>query len=168
MCRCGSYARVMTHESNLKDRNTHVAFGEMLQSCSKCGEAFNDSDTKHHCRACGEGFCDGCSSKSRPVPERGWGLTPVRVCDACFQNRGIPEGEKTHTLHRLSESGFICCGLARRPCVRSLRVELVCFPPMVSSRCSRYYWYILYLFHLLKNELLSFVVTCNVVELTAL
>ncbi|XP_053469700.1 zinc finger FYVE domain-containing protein 1 [Ictalurus furcatus] len=63
----------------------------LILNCSKCGEAFNDSDTKHHCRACGEGFCDGCSSKCRPVPERGWGLTPVRVCDACFQNRGIPE-----------------------------------------------------------------------------
>ncbi|KAG7282071.1 hypothetical protein CRUP_023587, partial [Coryphaenoides rupestris] len=24
------------------------------------------------------GFCDACSSKSRPVPERGWGLAPVR------------------------------------------------------------------------------------------
>uniref|UniRef100_A0A8C1UIG2 Zinc finger, FYVE domain containing 1 n=1 Tax=Cyprinus carpio TaxID=7962 RepID=A0A8C1UIG2_CYPCA len=37
------------------------------------------------------GFCNGCSSKTRPVPERGWGLAPVRVCDACFQNRGISE-----------------------------------------------------------------------------
>lgn len=63
-----------------------------FQKCHKCGEVFQDSDSKHHCRACGQGFCDACSSKSRPVPERGWGLGPVRVCDACFQNRGIPEG----------------------------------------------------------------------------
>ncbi|XP_076873688.1 zinc finger FYVE domain-containing protein 1 [Brachyhypopomus gauderio] len=63
----------------------------LIFNCYKCRETFKDSDTKHHCRACGEGFCDGCSSKSRPVPERGWGLAPVRVCDACFQNRGIPE-----------------------------------------------------------------------------
>ncbi|KAA8583197.1 hypothetical protein FQN60_015743 [Etheostoma spectabile] len=58
--------------------------------CHKCGEEFQPNDTKHHCRACGEGFCDPCSSKTRPVPERGWGLAPVRVCDACFHNRGIP------------------------------------------------------------------------------
>ncbi|KAG5277272.1 hypothetical protein AALO_G00115640 [Alosa alosa] len=63
----------------------------LITKCHKCGEAFQDSDSKHHCRACGEGFCDACSSKARPVPERGWGLAPVRVCDACFQNRGIPE-----------------------------------------------------------------------------
>ncbi|KAI2652003.1 Zinc finger FYVE domain-containing protein 1 [Labeo rohita] len=63
----------------------------LIIRCKNCGVEFQDNDTKHHCRACGDGFCDGCSSKARPVPERGWGLAPVRVCDACFQNRGIPE-----------------------------------------------------------------------------
>ncbi|XP_063295846.1 zinc finger FYVE domain-containing protein 1 [Pelobates fuscus] len=56
--------------------------------CTKCTVPFKENDTKHHCRACGEGFCDGCSSKSRPVPERGWGLSPVRVCDSCYDRRG--------------------------------------------------------------------------------
>ncbi|XP_041132472.1 zinc finger FYVE domain-containing protein 1-like [Polyodon spathula] len=59
-----------------------------ILKCHKCGCPFQDNDTKHHCRACGEGFCDNCSSKSRPVPERGWGLGPVRVCDMCFEQRG--------------------------------------------------------------------------------
>lgn len=63
----------------------------LILRCKNCGVEFQDNDTKHHCRACGDGFCDGCSSKTRPVPERGWGLAPVRVCDTCFQNRGIPE-----------------------------------------------------------------------------
>uniref|UniRef100_A0A8C5PY75 Zinc finger FYVE domain-containing protein 1 n=1 Tax=Leptobrachium leishanense TaxID=445787 RepID=A0A8C5PY75_9ANUR len=58
--------------------------------CNKCRLPFKDNDTKHHCRACGEGFCDGCSSKSRPVPERGWGLSPVRVCDSCYERRVGP------------------------------------------------------------------------------
>uniref|UniRef100_A0A8C3AKY3 Zinc finger FYVE-type containing 1 n=1 Tax=Cyclopterus lumpus TaxID=8103 RepID=A0A8C3AKY3_CYCLU len=62
----------------------------LILKCQKCGEEFQPNDTKHHCRACGEGFCESCSSKTRPVPERGWGLAPVRVCDACFHNRGIP------------------------------------------------------------------------------
>ncbi|XP_023285732.1 zinc finger FYVE domain-containing protein 1-like [Seriola lalandi dorsalis] len=61
----------------------------LILRCHKCAEEFQPNDTKHHCRACGEGFCDACSSKTRPVPERGWGLAPVRVCDACFHNRGI-------------------------------------------------------------------------------
>lgn len=59
----------------------------LIMVCHKCHEVFQDNDTKHHCRACGEGFCDGCSSKAAPVPERGWGLTPVRVCDVCYGQR---------------------------------------------------------------------------------
>lgn len=39
-------------------------------------------------RACGGGFCEDCSAKCRPVPERGWGYQPVRVCDQCFE-KGI-------------------------------------------------------------------------------
>ncbi|MBN3326232.1 ZFYV1 protein, partial [Atractosteus spatula] len=61
----------------------------LILKCHKCSLVFQDNDTKHHCRACGEGFCDCCSAKSRPVPERGWGLAPVRVCDSCFEQRGI-------------------------------------------------------------------------------
>uniref|UniRef100_A0A8C8R6C4 Zinc finger FYVE domain-containing protein 1 n=1 Tax=Pelusios castaneus TaxID=367368 RepID=A0A8C8R6C4_9SAUR len=60
-----------------------------ILNCNKCGTSFKDNDTKHHCRACGEGFCDGCSSRTRPVPERGWGPAPVRVCDNCYDCRGI-------------------------------------------------------------------------------
>lgn len=62
------------------------------QSCSKCATSFKDNDTKHHCRACGEGFCDSCSSKTRPVPERGWGPAPVRVCDNCYEARNVQLG----------------------------------------------------------------------------
>uniref|UniRef100_A0A3P9KYE5 Zinc finger, FYVE domain containing 1 n=1 Tax=Oryzias latipes TaxID=8090 RepID=A0A3P9KYE5_ORYLA len=56
----------------------------LILKCHKCSQEFQPNTTKHHCRACGEGFCDACSSKSRPVPERGWGPAPVRVCDLSF------------------------------------------------------------------------------------
>lgn len=55
-----------------------------ITHCSKCKKQFDVSDTKHHCRSCGNGFCEDCSTHSRPVPERGWGPSPVRVCDGCF------------------------------------------------------------------------------------
>ncbi|XP_031212987.1 zinc finger FYVE domain-containing protein 1 isoform X2 [Mastomys coucha] len=60
-----------------------------ILSCNQCAISFKDNDTKHHCRACGEGFCDSCSSKTRPVPERGWGPAPVRVCDNCYDARNV-------------------------------------------------------------------------------
>nr|XP_061798524.1 zinc finger FYVE domain-containing protein 1-like isoform X2 [Nerophis lumbriciformis] len=64
----------------------------LILLCHKCQAVFLENDTKHHCRACGEGFCDGCSSKAAPVPERGWGLGPVRVCDVCFEQRASQAG----------------------------------------------------------------------------
>ncbi|KAK3918575.1 Zinc finger FYVE domain-containing protein 1 [Frankliniella fusca] len=53
-----------------------------IHSCFLCKKAFSPAETKHHCRSCGEGFCDECSSFSRPVPERGW-TDKVRVCKSC-------------------------------------------------------------------------------------
>uniref|UniRef100_A0AAY4BFX5 FYVE-type domain-containing protein n=1 Tax=Denticeps clupeoides TaxID=299321 RepID=A0AAY4BFX5_9TELE len=70
----------------------------LILACHTCRVAFQENDTKHHCRACGEGFCDNCSSKARPVPERGWGLAPVRVCDACYEQKKMHT--ETGTLAR--------------------------------------------------------------------
>lgn len=56
-----------------------------IQACHRCKKSFPPEEKKHHCRACGNGFCQDCSSKTRPVPERGWGTEPVRVCDDCFE-----------------------------------------------------------------------------------
>ncbi|TKC46242.1 hypothetical protein EI555_017787 [Monodon monoceros] len=58
-----------------------------ILSCNKCSTSFKDNDTKHHCWACGESFCDSCSSKTWPVPERGWGPAPLRVGDNCYEAR---------------------------------------------------------------------------------
>ncbi|XP_022905630.1 zinc finger FYVE domain-containing protein 1-like [Onthophagus taurus] len=51
--------------------------------CNKCKTPFPPTSKKHHCRSCGEGFCEKCSSKTQPVPSRGW-RDPVRVCDVCY------------------------------------------------------------------------------------
>ncbi|XP_045162040.1 zinc finger FYVE domain-containing protein 1-like [Mercenaria mercenaria] len=53
-----------------------------IKKCHRCQIKLSE-EQKHHCRACGEGFCDECSSKRRTVPEKGWNNL-VRVCDGCF------------------------------------------------------------------------------------
>lgn len=55
-----------------------------ITACQSCGHVFSEVETKHHCRACGRGVCGACSTNKKPVPERGWGEIPVRVCDRCF------------------------------------------------------------------------------------
>ncbi|XP_064621754.1 zinc finger FYVE domain-containing protein 1-like isoform X2 [Lineus longissimus] len=68
--------------------------------CHACEAEFGHSETKHHCRACGHGFCDACSSQKKPVPERGWGETPVRVCNGCYNGAGNPDGEDPQVTAR--------------------------------------------------------------------
>ncbi|RLU22735.1 hypothetical protein DMN91_005013 [Ooceraea biroi] len=55
-----------------------------IKHCHKCKTVFGLARDKHHCRDCGEGFCDKCSSKTRCVPSRNW-YSPVRVCDTCYE-----------------------------------------------------------------------------------
>ncbi|CAL8343345.1 unnamed protein product [Arctogadus glacialis] len=58
------------------------------QVCQGCKREFEEAERKHHCRSCGEGFCQPCSSHRMPVPERGWGVAPVRVCQTCHRHGG--------------------------------------------------------------------------------
>ena len=41
---------------------------------------------RHHCRACGQVFCDACSSRVAFLPghDAASGDVALRVCDACF------------------------------------------------------------------------------------
>ncbi|XP_053577779.1 zinc finger FYVE domain-containing protein 1 isoform X2 [Bombina bombina] len=57
-----------------------------IMECHGCRKPFVAAERKHHCRACGEGFCHSCCSRTMPVPERGWGPSPVRVCEKCHSN----------------------------------------------------------------------------------
>lgn len=70
---------------------------------------FEATAQKHHCRACGEGFCESCSSKKQPVPSRGW-RTDVRVCDDCYtealspSNELDPNGEQEIRARQIGET----------------------------------------------------------------
>ncbi|KAG0716251.1 Zinc finger FYVE domain-containing protein 1 [Chionoecetes opilio] len=61
--------------------------------CTVCKLCHRTLETIHHCRKCGEGFCDPCSEDKLAVPERGWGEEPVRVCKTCFMARNSEAGK---------------------------------------------------------------------------
>lgn len=63
----------------------------LIYECNNCEHEFDDYEKKHHCRSCGRGFCHACAQHYIPVPERGWGETPVRVCSACFEKSGLQD-----------------------------------------------------------------------------
>ncbi|XP_066280144.1 zinc finger FYVE domain-containing protein 1-like isoform X1 [Branchiostoma lanceolatum] len=74
-----------------------------ITKCQGCKHEFEPTETKHHCRACGQGFCDECSSRQLPVPERGWGEALVRVCESCFKERTQADGFIPHLATDLGD-----------------------------------------------------------------
>ncbi|CAF0835118.1 unnamed protein product [Adineta steineri] len=54
------------------------------KECFRCRQTFSTFIRKHHCRSCGDIFCDKCSSKQCPIPKYGMDRD-VRVCDACYE-----------------------------------------------------------------------------------
>ncbi|XP_052069941.1 RUN and FYVE domain-containing protein 2-like isoform X2 [Mytilus californianus] len=55
--------------------------GDKDASCCKtCEKEFSISRRKHHCRNCGNIFCNECSDNKMPLPSS---AKPVRVCDDC-------------------------------------------------------------------------------------
>ncbi|CAF0860899.1 unnamed protein product [Rotaria sp. Silwood1] len=61
------------------------------KECFRCRQMFTTFIRKHHCRACGDIFCDKCSSKCCPIPKFGIDRD-VRVCDSCYEKltTGVP------------------------------------------------------------------------------
>jgi hepatocyte growth factor-regulated tyrosine kinase substrate len=52
-------------------------------NCYLCRVEFSTLRRRHHCRACGQIFCNACSSKTATIPKYGI-EKEVRVCDVCY------------------------------------------------------------------------------------
>ncbi|KAI3388232.1 hypothetical protein SNEBB_008427 [Seison nebaliae] len=52
--------------------------------CFCCKSSFTPFTRKHHCRNCGQVFCNACSSKTISILKYNF-TQPVRVCDTCYQ-----------------------------------------------------------------------------------
>ncbi|KAL3084123.1 hypothetical protein niasHT_033227 [Heterodera trifolii] len=63
-------------------------------NCYRCRVEFGMFTRKHHCRACGQIFCDKCSNKQMLLPQFGI-EKKVRVCEACFDKRDNQTSSKT-------------------------------------------------------------------------
>lgn len=71
---------------NAKLQGRKWANDSEVNECLSCHKGFNLTVRKHHCRNCGQIFCNECSSKSTAV---GNSRKLVRVCDSCFKELTI-------------------------------------------------------------------------------
>jgi len=53
--------------------------------CYGCGVQFTFINRKHHCRNCGNTFCNDCSQKKASLPSYGF-TEAVRVCEKCYDD----------------------------------------------------------------------------------
>nr|CAG4651728.1 EOG090X043H [Triops cancriformis] len=53
---------------------------DSVKECKQCRKEFSLSRRKHHCRNCGEIYCNQCSNNTMALPSS---AKPVRVCDTC-------------------------------------------------------------------------------------
>ncbi|CAF1668430.1 unnamed protein product [Rotaria magnacalcarata] len=53
---------------------------EDVKECCQCKKEFSSLRRKHHCRSCGQIFCESCAGTKLPLPSSN---KPVRVCDMC-------------------------------------------------------------------------------------
>ncbi|CAG8510281.1 10998_t:CDS:10, partial [Scutellospora calospora] len=57
---------------------------ETVKTCKGCETSFTPLRRKHHCRQCGNIFCQECTSKNIALPQLGY-VKPERVCSGCFE-----------------------------------------------------------------------------------
>eukprot|EP01126_Amoeba_proteus_P028547 TRINITY_DN2815_c0_g2_i1.p1 TRINITY_DN2815_c0_g2~~TRINITY_DN2815_c0_g2_i1.p1 ORF type:complete len:156 (+),score=17.14 TRINITY_DN2815_c0_g2_i1:51-518(+) len=62
--------------------NSHWHRDEQVTHCGLCNQLFSAAVRKHHCRLCGEIFCEKCSSRQITYPELN--ITDERGCASCY------------------------------------------------------------------------------------
>ena len=70
------------------DFTVHRVADALRPTCAHCHKEFTMRLRRHHCRLCGDVFCDNCSNHRVELPLEGaeFAKGPVRVCDFCFED----------------------------------------------------------------------------------
>ncbi|XP_023525208.1 protein FREE1-like [Cucurbita pepo subsp. pepo] len=85
------------------EEKDHWVPDEAVTKCTACGTDFGAFVRRHHCRNCGDIFCDKCT-QGRTALTTEENAPPVRVCDRCM-------AEVTHRLTNAKELASKPAGL---------------------------------------------------------
>ncbi|KAJ4774899.1 Zinc finger FYVE domain-containing protein 21 [Rhynchospora pubera] len=98
------------------EEKDHWVPDEAVKKCTSCGGDFNAFNRRHHCRNCGDIFCDKCS-QGRIALTAEENAQPVRVCDRCM-------AEVSHRLSTAIEAGNKPALQSHEDLARKLQEEL--------------------------------------------
>ncbi|XP_027353915.1 protein FREE1 isoform X1 [Abrus precatorius] len=98
------------------EEKDHWVPDEAVSKCTACGTDFGAFVRKHHCRNCGDIFCDKCTH-GRIALTSDENAQPVRVCDRCM-------AEVTQRLNSAKESSSKPALQSHEDLARKLQEEL--------------------------------------------
>ncbi|KAF6163804.1 hypothetical protein GIB67_016144 [Kingdonia uniflora] len=99
------------------EEKDHWVPDEAVAKCTSCGSDFGAFLRKHHCRNCGDIFCDKCT-QGRIALTADENAQPVRVCDRCM-------AEVTQRLNSSKESASKPAGVhSHEDLARKLQEEM--------------------------------------------
>ncbi|KAL5200650.1 hypothetical protein ABZP36_021853 [Zizania latifolia] len=67
----------------MNEEKDHWVPDEAVSKCTSCTSDFSAFNRRHHCRNCGDIFCDKCTQGRTPLTTDA-DAQPVRVCDRCM------------------------------------------------------------------------------------
>jgi len=72
---------------------------ERVRECHDCKQKFTGIRRRHHCRACGQVFCGGCTRHRIKLPYLGY-LSSERVCDTCWVavSKAVSDDEEEYEI----------------------------------------------------------------------
>jgi len=79
-------------DSDLSDALPKLEFAvlhvdnSLRSACAHCQAVFSVTKRRHHCRLCGDVYCDACSSHRHVLPLESTGDKAVRTCNACHDS----------------------------------------------------------------------------------
>ncbi|KDO19961.1 hypothetical protein SPRG_13066 [Saprolegnia parasitica CBS 223.65] len=75
---------ILNEVSRITQKSVAWVPDSLADKCYQCQANFSLVLRRHHCRRCGNIFCDACSLSRMPLVSAGF-FTPVRVCDKCCE-----------------------------------------------------------------------------------
>jgi len=85
----------------------HWVEDQYAACCAKCSIDFSTFKRRHHCRACGKVFCNGCSNKWLLLPKEFGYTTVQRLCAACFRSHSTIDFSTTEDVFGPADAPLI-------------------------------------------------------------
>ncbi|KAM9944082.1 hypothetical protein ACTFIT_008669 [Dictyostelium discoideum] len=92
------------------------------ECCLNCQSQFNTLLRRHHCRGCGNLFCNNCTSKRQSLPQLHYNK-PVRICNRCSDLTTYSKLAQSNEIKNKIEAAKGFCNLSTDSLARKMIIR---------------------------------------------